>query len=181
MTDKESELDEIIHDVKSEIDPDGKGYFTAEAASLIFYKAKQGCGFLTNAIELLSRRGAVVALKEYSERFSKRKSTTHKDAVEAAYAGVAVAQRDFSEDAPGFDWIWKEVSLSEGHDAIRVAYGNLNLYDARKVYDLLSRKGRETMASAARVMAVMDLHPEWDNEPLSTMSEILLGKKPNRK
>ena len=59
-------LERIVRDVKAELNPDGGGYHTSEAADLVFERARRGCGFLTAPMRELARAGAVVKLKEYA-------------------------------------------------------------------------------------------------------------------
>lgn len=177
----EPDLDGIVKAVKQELDPDGAGYHTDEAANLIFHKARQACtGHIANAFAKLARYGAVVAIKDYVSLYIDPPSTTRSDAEKAAAGSVGMGQRDFSEEAPGFDWVWQEIALSEGKSPVRKFYGQLTFSEAKSVYDMLLKKSKETLASAQRIRTVLEQHPEWEDNPTWSMSRML-GLKPPRR
>lgn len=184
MSDHENQddpqIEDIVKEVKKELDPHGAGYHTDEAANLIFYRVKQACGYLSAAGSALMRKGAVVALKEYVGRFSDEPDPSRRDAEKAATAAIIQGQGDFAVVAPGFEWLWRDISLSESHGSVRKLYGQLTFPEATAVYDMLLKKGNETLASARRVKTVLDAHPDWQDNPTWSMSKILGIKPPRR-
>ena len=161
-------LESIVQQVKKELNPDGAGYHSSEAADLIYSKAREGCGFLNAAMRDLGRKGALTALKEYaSEQLAgSRKLGKVRDAVLAG-------QQDFSDVSEGWGWIDGETALDEGVHAIRKLYRDLTYGEALKVVDLKRKKARESDAAADLLQQVIDRNPRWRTRPDRTMGEVL--------
>jgi hypothetical protein len=161
-------LEQIVQQVKTELNPDGAGYHTSEAADGVFAKASEGCGYLTASMRDIGRRGAASAVKEYDikPQSIKRKLST---AIEAAASG----QQDFAYLTEGWEWVDNETALEEGVHAVRKTYRELILGEAKQVVTLKLKKSREAAASAERTQKIIDTHPEWEESPDLTMGQIL--------
>jgi hypothetical protein len=161
-------LEQIVQQVKAELNPDGAGYHTSEAADLVFAKAREGCGFLNAAMRDLGRRGALTALKEYAaeQQVVGRKLTKVRDA-------VLSGQQDFADLSEGFGWIDGETALDEGVHAIRKVYRDLTYSEAIRVVDLKRKKARESDAAADLLQQIIDRNPGWRTRPGRTMGQVL--------
>jgi hypothetical protein len=161
-------LGQIVQEVKAELNPDGAGYHSSEAADLIFTKARKGCGFLNAAMRDLGRKGALIALKEYAaeQQSASRKLNKVRDAVLAG-------QHDFADVSEGWGWVDGETALDEGVHAIRKLYRDLTYGEALQVVELKRKKARESDAAADLLQQVIDRNPAWRNRPKRTMGQIL--------
>lgn len=161
-------LERIVRDVKAELNPDGGGYHTSEAADLVFERARRGCGFLTAPMRELARAGAVVKLKEYANE-----TAATNPRLSMARAAAAAGQNDFADISEGFGWMDGETALDEGVHAIRKLYRDLTYSEAVRVIELKRKKARETDAIANMLQSIIDRYPNWAGRPRQTMGEII--------
>lgn len=161
-----------IDEIKQELNPDGSGYHVGEAADLLVERARRDCGFLNAECRDLMRAGAVVRIKEHDMTARGRAPRGKREALAEVIDAIAGGQGDFAEFVEGFSWLDQETSLDDAVDAIRKAYRDLTLVEAKQVVKLKRKKAEETNAAADRIQDFIDDHPEWATRPDMTMGEI---------
>ena len=98
----------LLHDILAELDPDGGGFRTSEAADLLYAKVSDGCADIPLLVERLARRGA----REEVASFRPERAAAKRVA-----ADVMMGQRDMADVTEGFDhWVTDIAALdSFGH------------------------------------------------------------------
>lgn len=155
-------LPDIIRDVVAELDADGNGFRTREAADLLYHRARNGAA-IPDAIAQLARRGAQVAIGEYKpERAAAQRATM--------FAG----QRDMAEIADGFDrWISDFAALDDSADAIRKRVVRMTYPEFVAMIEFRERKAAEMREEARRARMILTQHPHWADNPGLTLAEVL--------
>jgi len=167
----------IKDDVRSivyELDVDGGGYQTAEAANLLVHRyvlagVCLGDGQPKPEVRALMRLGAGVAFKGYkSDKGDEQKFR------QAAAAGFG-DQRDFVELADDFDFQWLRdyAAGDEGEGASRKMMVRMTLSEVLAVIALKRKKAAEAIAVANDLQYVVDANPHWYDHPYLTIADIL--------
>lgn len=165
-----SRIPEWLDEIKRRLNPNGEGYRVGECADELVDKARVGCGFLNEEVRDLLRTGAIVKTREHDmTRVGKAPKASR---LSRAVAAMAEGQGDFDDLVDDFKWMTEETSLDDTVDAIRKAYADLTLGEAKLVVKLKTKKAAETQAAAERIQHFIDDHPEWESDPYLTMGEI---------
>ena len=164
-----------VRDIVQELDADGGGYQTKEAANLLVHRYVEAgiCDDLGDPkpkVRTLMRMGASVAFKSY-----KSDSTEDKVNRERAAASAGGDQRDFIEIDGGFGFEWLRVyaAWDEGDAAERKVLMRMTLDEVLDVIALKRKKAAEATAVAKRLQDIIDDHPEWYDHPEMTIADIL--------
>ena len=164
-----------VHKIIQELDVDGQGYQTSEAASRLVqrYVLEGVCnadGDPKPKVRALMRLGASVAFKNY-----KSDSTTEERKREKAAAMAGGDQRDFVEFDDGFEFEWLRVyaAWDEGDTAERKMLIRMTLYEVLDVIALKRKKAAEATAVAAVLQRIVDEHPDWYDHPELTVADVL--------
>lgn len=162
-------LADAVQSVVDDLDVDGGGYRTTEAASLLFSRAEAEQGArLAPLARSLARKGAQAALKDHKvERQAQDKAAS------AAASSALSTQRDFAELVPDMGWTAEYTALDETHDAVRKRVAMLNYPECLQVIALKTRKAQEAAAMARRLQRVVDENPTWARHPGMTLAEVL--------
>jgi len=155
-------LHDLTREVIAELDADGGGFRTREATSLLFHRACDGLD-LPDYVATLVRLGCGVAIAGHkSERAVAQRMEAH------------ASQRDFAEDAPGFDhFLFDWAALDDTADATRKRLLRLTLPELRAVIAMRRRKASEMTAMTQRLQEIIDTHPEWEEQPDTPLADIL--------
>jgi hypothetical protein len=165
-----------VRDIVRELDPDGGGYQTSEAASLLIHRyitagICNADGDPKPKVKALMRLGAGVAFKNY-----KADSHEHAKKTEKAYAyGEDGDQRDFSEmyEDFAFEWLRVYAAWDEGDTAERKMLIRMTLPEILAVIALKRKKAAEATAVADRLQDIIDGHPKWRANPSWTLADVL--------
>jgi hypothetical protein len=164
-----------VRKIVEELDADGGGYQTSEAASRLVqrYVVEGVCdadGDPKPKVRALMRLGAGVAFKNY-----KSDSTAEEKKRERAAAWAGGDQHDFGEIADDFDFQWLRVyaAWDEGEAAERKMIVRMTLYEVLDVIALKRKKAAEATAVAKRLQDIVDDHPDWYDHPEMTVADIL--------
>lgn len=164
-----------VRDIVNELDADGSGYQTSEAASLLVHRyvvegVCDGDGAPKPKVRALMRLGASVAFKNYK---SEGTGETRKRERAAAWAGGE--QHDFAEldDDFGFEWLRVYAAWDEGELAERKMLIRMTLYEVLDVIALKKKKAAEATAVANHLQEIIDKHPDWYDHPELTVADIL--------
>ena len=168
----DSNLADLIADIKRKLNPDGTGYKVAVAAEILIDTVRVGCGYLTPNMCELARAGATVKIRDHNMTTAGKPPRGKTKELADAVNAIANGQGDFAEWADDFSWVNEETSLDDTLDAIRKAYRNLNLAEAKQVVRLKHKKAAETEAAANRLQRTIDEHPEWERYPDLTLGVI---------
>lgn len=168
----EGNLADLIADIKHKLNPDGRGYKVSTAADALFDAARVGCGYLTATMRDLARAGATIKVRDHDMTSAGKAPRGKTRQMADAVGAIADGQGDFAEWADDFGWMDQETSLDDTVDAIRKAYNDLNLFEAKQVVGLKHKKAAETEAAAMRLQHFIDDHPEWQRHPEMTLGEI---------
>jgi hypothetical protein len=165
-------ISDHIGAIKKRLNPDGKGYNVGIAADMLVDVVRVGCGFLTAAMRELARAGATVKIRDHNMTSRGKPPKGKTKELADAVAAIAGGQEDFAEIAEDFGWMDDETSLDDALDAIRKAYRDLDLSEAKQVVWLKRKKARETDDAANRVQDFIDAHPEWSRHPHLKLGQI---------
>lgn len=162
------ELGEII----AEIDPDGIGFRSSEAAGMLLYRAVRQLDLgreedLPVLPATLMRKGAQQAVREYSPD-----AVSQQQAENAAVRAAVSPQRDMAEMDDSFAWTRRFTALDETREAVRKRIAALTYSEVLQVIALKRRKAAEANATAKRLQDVVDRHPEWARHPKRTLAEV---------
>lgn len=170
-----SRLSDDVRDIVNELDADGSGYQTSEAASLLVhrYVVEGICdadGDPKAHVRSLMRLGAGVSFKNY-----KSEGVEDKRKREKASAWVGGEQRDFVEvdDAFDFEWLRVYAAWDEGETAERKMLVRMTLYEVLDVIALKRKKAAEATAVAKALQDIVDKRPDWYDHPEMTVADIL--------
>lgn len=158
-------LRDLLHDIVAELDADGGGFRTNEAANLLYAKACDGHGDIPRLVERLARRGA----REEVASFRPERDATRRVA-ESAIAG----QREFAEVSDGFDhWVTEIAALDEGCDAVRKRVLRMTYPEFVRMIELREQKASQMREFARRARKVLAEHPEWQDSPDMMLADVL--------
>lgn len=158
-------LRDLLRDIVAELDADGGGFRTNEAANLLYAKASEGRADIPPLIERLARRGA----REEVASFRPERTATKRMA-----ETVLVGQRDLAELAEGFDhWVTEIAALDEGCDAVRKRVLRMTYPEFIQMIALREEKAAQMREQARRARKVLAEHPEWQDTPSMTLAEVL--------
>jgi hypothetical protein len=170
-----TKLSDDVREIVSELDADGGGYQTSEAASLLIrrYVIEGICtadGDPKVHVRSLMRLGAGVAFKNYRADDT---GETRKHRKVAAMAGAG--QHDFAEvdDDFGFEWLRVYAAWDEGETAERKMLIRMTLYEVLDVIALKQKKAAEATAVAKALQEIVSEHPDWYEHPEMTLADIL--------
>jgi hypothetical protein len=168
----------IADDVRSiveELDADGGGYRTGEAAGLLVHRYVvagicDADGEPKGKVRSLMRLGAGVAIKGYKPAHVK--NTKRREAAAAAAGG---AQRDFVELCDDFEfaWLMHYAAFDEGDDAERKVLVRMTLPEVKAVIALKRKKAAEASVEADQLQDIIDRNPTWADHPELTIADIL--------
>jgi hypothetical protein len=168
----------LSHDVREivqELDADGSGYQTNEAANLLVHRYVSagicdGDGEPKPKVRTLMRIGAGVAFKNY-----KSDSAADRKKREEALAWAGGNQRDFAEyaDGFGFEWLRTYAAWDEGETAERKMLIRMTLDEVLDVIALKRKKAAEATAVANELQKIVDDNPQWYDHPEMTVADIL--------
>lgn len=170
-----SKLSDDVREIVNELDIDGNGYQTSEAASLLIHRYV--LAGICNAdgdpkahVRSLMRLGAGVAFKNY-----RADSATETKKREKAAAWAGGEQHDFAEldDDFGFEWLRVYAAWDEGETAERKMLIRMTLYEVLDVIALKRKKAAEATAVAKALQDIVDDHPGWYDHPEATLADIL--------
>jgi hypothetical protein len=168
----DSNLSDLIGEIKRKLNPDGRGYKVAAAADALVDAVRVGCGFLTANMRELARAGATVKIRDHNMTSAGKPPRGKAKELAEAVSAIGDGQGDFADYADDFSWMDDETSLDDTLDAIRKAYRDLNLAEAKQVVGLKHKKAAETEAAANRLQRTIDEHPEWAKYPNLTLGVI---------
>jgi hypothetical protein len=155
----------LLHDILAELDPDGGGFRTSEAADMLYAKASHGCADIPLLVERLARRGA----REEVASFRPERAAAKRVA-----ADVMMGQRDMAEVTDGFDhWVTDIAALDEGCDAIRKRVLRMTHPEFMRMIELREQKASQMREYARRARKILAEHPEWAENPSMTLADIL--------
>jgi hypothetical protein len=164
-----------VREIVEELDADGGGFQTGEAAGLLVHRYVVGgvCdadGEPKPKVRTLMRWGAGVAVKNYTP--AHRDNTKRRAAAAAAASG---AQSDFMELAEDweFAWLMDYAAAEEGEDAARKVLVRMTLPEIQAVIALKRKKAAETTAEADELQDMIDRNPWWHDHPSMTLADIL--------
>ncbi|HTI79470.1 MAG TPA: hypothetical protein VL614_03370 [Acetobacteraceae bacterium] len=164
-----------VRDIVNELDADGSGYQTREAANLLVSRYVDAgiCddwGDPKPKVRTLMRMGASVAFKNYKSD-GKAEERKH----ERAFSFAGGEQRDFAEDHDdfGFEWLRVYAAWDEGETAERKMLVRMTLYEVLDVIALKRKKAAEATAVANLLQDIIDEHPGWYDHPELTVADIL--------
>jgi hypothetical protein len=165
-----------VHDIVQELDADGGGFQTREAANLLVHRYVEAgiCDDLGDPrpkVRTLMRMGASVAFKNYRSEGADDKAKR-----ERAHAWAGGDQGDFAEDYPddfGFEWLRVYAAWDETLDAERKVLMRMTLPEIRAVIALKRKKAAEATAVAVRLQDIIDDNPRWCDEPSLTLADVL--------
>jgi hypothetical protein len=172
-------LNDDVREVITELDADGGGFRTGEAANLLVSRVSaggvcEGDGSPRPKVRQLMRMGATTAIKGF-KGFSDRNARMRERAAEVTAGAEALGQgdfRDFDEDfAPR--WLTTYHAWEEDDDAERKKLMRMTLPEVRAVIDLKTKKATEAAAVARKLKDIIDDHPEWLDNPLMTLADVL--------
>lgn len=164
-----------VRDIVQELDADGGGYQTKEAANLLVHRYVEAgicddMGDPKPKVRGLMRMGASVAFKSY-------KSDTTEDKVnrERAAAWAGGEQHDFIEIEEGFGFEWLKVyaAWDETEFAERKMLMRMTLPEVQAVIALKRKKAAEATAVAGKLQRIIDDHLHWHDEPSLTLADVL--------
>lgn len=158
-------LRNLLHDIVAELDADGGGFRTNEAANLLYAKACEGRGDIPQLVERLARRGA----REEVANFRPEREATSRVAM-AAMSG----QREFAEMSDGFHhWVTEIAALDEGSDAVRKRVLRMTYPEFIQMIELREQKAAQMREFARRARKVLAEHPEWQDNPGMMLADVL--------
>lgn len=156
---------DLVRGIVTELDADGGGFRTNEAANLLYAKASEGRGDIPQLVERLARRGA----REEVANFRPERDAT-KRVAEAVIAG----QREFAELADGFDhWVSEIAALDEGPDAVRKRVLRMTYPEFVQMIELREQKAAQMREYARRARKILAEHPEWQETPSMMLADAL--------
>ena len=156
---------EILHQIIGELDADGGGFRTSEAANLLYARACLGRQDIPPLVERLARRGAREEVASFRpERVAAQRIATL----------TVVGQRDLAELSDGFDhWVTDIAALDEGTDAVRKRVLRMTYHEFIQMIELREQKARQMREYARRARMILAEHPDWADNPRMTLGEIL--------
>jgi hypothetical protein len=168
-------LNADAREIIEELDADGSGFRTGEAAGLLVrrYVVAGVCdadGEPKPKVRTLMRMGAGVVVKNYKP--AHRENTKRR---ETAAAMVGSAQHDFMELADDweFAWLMDYAAFDESDDAARKVLVRMTLPEVRAVIALKRKKAAETSAEADELQNIIDRNPSWHDHPSMTLADVL--------
>ncbi len=170
-----SGINDDVREIIGELDADGGGFQTAEAANLLVYRYVavgicQPDGTPKPKVQGLMRMGASVAVKNYNAGAATNERLRNRAA--AISGGV---QGDFQHIAEDFDhrWVMAYVALEETEHAERKLLIRMTLPEVLAVIALKRKKAAEGTAEADRLQDIVDNNPHWYETPSLTIADIL--------
>jgi hypothetical protein len=158
-------LHNLLREIVAELDADGGGFRTSEAASMLYLKASEGRGDIPGLVERLARRGA----REEVAGFRPEREAT-KSINESVMAG----QRDLAEVSQGFDhWVTDIAALDESSDAVRKRVLRMTYPEFVQMIELREAKAMQMREYARKARKVLTEHPEWADNPTMMLAEVL--------
>lgn len=174
-----SSLNDDVRKVIEELDADGGGFRTGEAANLLVSRVSAGgvCeddGSPRPKVRQLMRMGATTAIKGF-KGFTERNARMHEHAAEFTAGAEAAGQADFHDFAEDFDkrWLLTYHAWDEDDDAERKKLLRMTLPEVRAVIALKQKKAKEALAVARQLQDIIDDHPAWRDHPLMTLGDVL--------
>jgi hypothetical protein len=184
-----SKLKDDVRDIVNELDPDGGGYQTAEAASLLVHRyvaagvcecrcrcpACQEAGQPKPHVRSLMRVGAGTTFKNYKSDTTEDDQKRKRAAAWVTGAG-GNTQGDFADivdDDFDFRWLKVYAAWDEGETAERKMLVRMTLYEVLDVIALKRKKAHEATAVAKLLQDIVDDHPDWYDHPEMTVADIL--------
>ena len=158
-------LRDLLRDIVSELDADGGGFRTNEAANLLYAKASEGRGDIPSLVERLARRGA----REEVANFRPEREATRR-----VTEDVLLGQRDLAEVTQGFDhWVTDIAALDEGCDAVRKRVLRMNYPEFLRMIELREQKATQMREYARRARKILAAFPEWADNPGMVLADLL--------
>jgi hypothetical protein len=164
-----------VREIVEELDADGGGYRTSEAANMLIsrYVLEGVCnadGEPKPKVRTLMRIGASIAFKSYKSETAADRKKRHQ-----AAELVGSDQYDFAEidDDFAFKWLNVYAAWDEGETAERKMLIRMTLDEVLDVIALKRKKAAEATAVADRLQEIVDNHPEWYDHPEMTIADIL--------
>jgi molecular chaperone GrpE (heat shock protein) len=156
---------ELLHSVVTDLDADGSGFRTREAANLVYARASEGRTDIPTLVERLARSGARVEIAQYRPEH---------EATKRAAAAVAAGQRDLAEVSEDFNhWITDIAALDESFDAVRKRVLRMTYPEFVQMIELRELKAAQMREYARRGRQVIAEHPDWQDNPSMTLAEVL--------
>ena len=158
-------LSELLLEIYKELNADGSGFLTSEAADLLYLRASQGARDIPPLVEQLARRGAREAVADF--RLDAR-------TLKRSAAAVAAGQMDMAEIDSGFDHFLTEVAaLDETESAVRKPVLRMTYDEFVKMIELRERKANQMLESVRIARAILKQYPSWALQPHLTLGEVL--------
>lgn len=168
-----------VRDIVQELDADGGGYQTKEAANLLVHRYVEAgicddMGDPKPKVRTLMRMGASVAFKGYKSDTKENRANRERTS-ERASSWAGGEQRDFSEDYEdfGFDWLMVYAAWDETEYAERKMLMRMTLPEVQAVIALKRKKAAEALAIASQLQKIIDDHSYWHDNPSLTVADIL--------
>ena len=158
-------LNQLLLEIYQELNADGSGFLTNEAANLLYLRASDGADDIPPLVEQLARRGAREAVAEF-----RLDAKTLRRAAGVASAG----QMDMAELDSGFDHFLTEVAaLDETEGAVRKPVIRMTYPEFLRMIDLRERKANQMLESVRIARAILKQHPGWALRPHLTLGDVL--------
>lgn len=172
-------LNDDVREVIEELDADGGGFRTGEAANLLVSRVSEGgvCeddGSPRPKVRQLMRMGATTAIKGF-KGFAGKNERQREKAAEFTAEAEASGQGDFYDFAEDFDkrWLLTYHAWDEDDDAERKKLLRMTLPEVRAVIALKHKKATEAEAMARKLQNIIDRSPAWHEHPLMTLADVL--------
>jgi hypothetical protein len=158
-------LSELLLEIYKELNADGSGFLTSEAANLLYLRASQGADNIPPLVEQLARRGAREAVAEF-----RLDAKSLKRSAIAAAAG----QMDLAELGSSFDHFLTEVAaLDETESAVRKPVLRMTYPEFMRTIELCERKANQMLESVRIARAIVKQYPTWALRPHLTLGDVL--------
>ena len=158
-------LSRLLLEIYHEINADGSGFLTSEAANLLYLRASQGAHDIPPLVEQLARRGAREAVAEFQ--------LDAKTLWRAASASSA-DQMDIAEiESAVIHFLTKVAALDETGSAIRKPVLRMTYDEFVKMIALRERKASQMLESVRIARAILKQYPSWKLQPHLTLGDVL--------
>jgi hypothetical protein len=172
-------LNDDVREVIEELDPDGGGFRTGEAANLLVRRVVvagvcDADGEPKPKVRQFMRMGAGTAVHGYKEGSAKNERMRER-ATETAAGAASQGQHDFHEIADDFErrWLLTYHAWEEDDDAERKKLIRMSLPEVQAVIALKTKKANEARAVAKRLQTIIDRNPSWHDHPSMTLADVL--------
>ncbi|WP_431304074.1 hypothetical protein [Sediminicoccus sp. BL-A-41-H5] len=158
-------LRNLLREIVSELDADGAGFRTNDAANLLYAKASEGRGDIPGLVERLARRGAREEVANFRPEREAATRTTN---------DIIAGQRDLAELEQGFDhWVTDIAALDEGCDALRKRVLRMTHPEFVQMIELREQKATQMREYARRARKILTDFPEWADNPRMMLADVL--------